>query len=265
MRRPPPLALLALVGVVGCKQAVEAPSELAELSVWLWSSFEDPEPEVLSTGLDNLWAFQQAEIELSTGWEDRGFDALDRLDRDAVDPLVDHDNDPAAAIGMGLFFPSRFSPGGHLDIIGMRDQAPVEPSSPDHYVREFVENDPGCMRERACEVLRSMNDVHRDNFLYALEYEMGKDWRWVETAEGPALLGRSWNVGENTNDSNVRLLQGYALDVFLPRGDASVRYHAVWQQTDMPGGLTDEDLTRAVLKGIDDQLTLHDDFLAGDL
>jgi hypothetical protein len=253
-------------GLMGCKKTVDAPATLAELSPWLWQSFDDEDPEVLVAGLESLTAFAQSNLDLGSDppWDERSFDSLNSFYREDVDGFVDHSRDPQSTVGVGIFYSSDHSVLRHLDIIGLEDQTPVEPSSPDHYVRDFVENTPACMADFSCEVLRSINDIHRDNVIYKLEYELFKDWRWIQLGAGEALLARSGNLDQNSNDGSVKVLQGYSIDVYLPVASGSLRYQTVWQETDLPGGLTDEQMTGSVLKGIDTLLDHHDAFLAGE-
>lgn len=258
-----PCLLTASLLLVGCKEAIVAPQELAELSPWIWENFDDADPEVLQTGVQGLMDFAGTlDTSDEAGWEDRGFLQLDKLSREAVADKVDHNHDPKRTIGLGLFRDSAFGPDEHLQHIGMPDQTPVEPASPDHYTRDFHENGPGCMGSGDCEVMRSWNDIERDNFLYKLSYDMGKDWRWVEIEQGDALVARSWNIDENTNDGSVRLLQGYSIDVFLPRGTKSTRYQVIWQETELPGGLTDDGIKNGLLKGIEDVIIQQDEWFS---
>ncbi len=245
----------------GCKSAIQAPAQLAELSPWIWENFDSEDPAVLASGIQGLVDFaQRLDTSDEVGWQDRGYLELDRLSRGAVEGKVEHGFDPSETIGLGLFRDSDYGPDEHLAHIGLADQTPLEPSSPDFYVRAFHENGAACMASGSCEVMRSWNDVHRDNFLYELNYDMGKDWRWVETDAGDALVARSWNLDENTNEGKVRLLQGYSIDVFLPRDTRSTRYQVIWQQTELPIGLTDEGIKNGLLKGIEDNIIVQDEW-----
>jgi hypothetical protein len=258
MRRPPAAPLLC-----ACKRPAEAPTELAALTVFLWEEWDGEDPEAMAAAVTDLRGFVDREVDLQGGWEDRAFMEVGTMARAEVAPVVEHDFSPAETVGVGLFYASAFGVDRHIrDLISMEDQTPVEPGSPEHYVRTFTEGTPACLRDRSCEVLSSMNSIERDTFLYELDCDMGKAWRWVVTEDGTeALCARSWNVDENTNDSSVRLLQGYGLDIFVPRPGGVLRYHVTWQQTE--SAVDDEQIKGGIAKGIEDQMGLHDDFLAG--
>lgn len=254
---------LALPLLVACKRPAEAPTELAELTVFLWEQWDAEDPDLMAAAVANLDGFVAREVDLGGGWEDRAFMEVGTMARAEVAPVVEHDFAPGDTVGVGLFYPSAYGVDRHIDdLIAMEDQTPVEPGSPEHYERTFTEGTPACLLDRTCDVLSSMNSIERDTFLYELDYDMGKAWRWVVTEDGTeALCARSWNVDENSNDGSVRLLQGYGLDIFIPRKGGVLRYHVTWQQTE--SAVSDEQIKGGIAKGIEDQMSLHDDFLAG--
>lgn len=254
------LGALAMLTLLGCKKPMEAPEELQELAVWFWVEWEDP--DALSEGVDNLLAFVEDEDELDVDgkWDQRSY-VIDRsMSESDTDGLTKHGHDPADAVGVSLFYHSDYKPKHHLQHIRMKDQTPVEPSSPQFYERTFFENDGGCLRDNSCELARSDNEVERDNFLYHLTYDMRKEWRWVESDAGRALIGRSFNYDESYDDGSVRVLQGYSIDLFLPYRSNGLRYQVAWSQTDSP--LKDEDITKGIAKGIDDGMETADEWLS---
>ena len=54
--RLPTLCLL-LLGLTACSPPPEAPTELGELTTYLFANFDDPDPLVLQAGLVNMVAF----------------------------------------------------------------------------------------------------------------------------------------------------------------------------------------------------------------
>lgn len=242
---------------VGCKSPLEAPEDLQELNQWMFENWEDP--EAMASGAANLLEFARG-ADLQGGWEDRSYTG-GGFPRGAVDGLVEHQLDPQEAVSVSLFFSSSYRAHEHLEHIGLADQTPVEPSSPNHYQREFIENDADCVADGGCDLARSMNDVERNSLLYDLSYVMRKDWRWVTIEDvGDALCARSFNL-DSVSDGGIELLQGYSIDLFLPSAGGSTRYQTAWQQSD--AGIDDEDMVGAIARGIEDQLSVMDDWLAG--
>ena len=250
-------SLVLVMALVGCKSPLEAPSDLEDLTRWMFIEWEDP--DALAAGAGNLLDFAQAEVDFAADWEGRSYES-GALGAGAAEGLVNHDRDSADTNSVVLFFSSRYPAEDHLQHIKMEDQTPVEPSSSELYNRAFIENDPGCIADGSCDFMRSMNDVRRDNVLYTIDYPMRKDWRWV-TIEGvgDALCARSFNL-ESASGNLIDLLQGYSIDIFLPDGDGSLRMQSTWQEMEM-GGLDAEDVAKTIAKGIDDQLEVHDEWL----
>jgi len=250
-------SLVILMALVGCKSPLEAPSDLEELTRWMFIEWEDP--DALAAGAANLLEFARTEVDFEADWEGRSYES-GALGEGAADGLVNHNYDPADTVSVVLFFSSRYPAEDHLDHIGMEDQTPVEPSSSELYNRSFIENDPGCVSDGSCEFMRSMNDVRRDTALYTLDYDMRKDWRWITIeGEGEALCARSFNL-ESASGNLIELQQGYSVDIFLPDGNGALRMQSTWQQMEL-AGLDAEDVGKTIIKGIDDQLQVHDEWL----
>lgn len=252
--------LLLSLALAGCARPVEAPQEMEALSTFLFEAWDDEGTGAMASAVDNLYAWAEG-VDLDGDVGGRSY-VLGGFDRAEVEGVVNHDNDPLDTVGVGVLFPSTHAIADHLVIIGYVDQTPVEPSSPDLYTREFIAGDPDCMRAGGCGVMRAINDVERRNFLYTLRYDLLKEWRWVALeGRAPALAARSFNLDETDNGGDIRLLQGYSIDLYLPTEGGSLRYQVTWQQTELPG-LTDSDMTRALADGVDDVLSHQDDFLS---
>lgn len=255
--------MIALALLLACHHPVEAPAEMDALSSFLYTSWDDEDPEAMQQGVANLLAFAET-VDVSGDLNGRSF-VVNPFGREEIDAYVDHDNDPLETVGVGVLYLSPYPALTHMQHVRMADQTPVEPSSPSHYERVFTEGDPDCFVDGSCEILRSMNDVLRETMLYELAYDMDKMWRWVETDSGvDALCARSMNVDEAQSGDNIRLLQGYSMDLLLPKDGGSLRYQVTWQQSEIPG-LDDEDMQGAIASGVNDVFVLQDEYVAEEL
>jgi len=249
-------SLLVLMAVVGCKSPLEAPSDLEELSRWMFEEWEDP--DALAAGAANLLAYSD-DVDFEADWEGRSYEG-GALSAGVVDGLVSHNYHTEDTNSVMLFYASRYDATDHQNHIVMEDQLEVEPSSSELYNRSFIEGDAECFLDGSCDLVRSMNNVRRDNALYTIDYDMRKDWRWVEIEDvGTALCARSFNL-ESASANLIDLWQGYSVDIFLPGDDGAIRFQSTWQELEM-AGLDAEDVSKTIVKGIDDGMAVQDEWL----
>jgi hypothetical protein len=243
-----------LLGAGACSPPPDAPTELDELSAYLFAHFEDDDDRVMPDGLANLDAFF-ADVDLGLDWADLAYGLDPLTEDDSAD--VDHpDRDPEGQLPVGLVFQSVHDHADQATVIVLADQSPVEPNSPDTYDRTFMDDggaalDPGCFTDRGCLVLRTMNDIVKDNLLMTIPYEMHKDFKWIEIGEPGsgqwAIAARSWCEDEAVGEQdNVEINQSFSIDVFLPGDGGAVRYMALWSESTIPG--TDDATIEGTIK-----------------
>jgi hypothetical protein len=256
------LAFSLLFLAVGCKPPPEAPTELDELSAYLFSNWETAEEGVLEVGMFNM---QQhfAALDLDVDYQDRSYQ-LTNLTGDEIDGVsAPEGSDPADCLGVGLVTGSAFAPEEHAVAIIQADQTAIEPNSRDKYDRIFLDpTDPTCFPSRDCAVLRTNNDLIKKNALMEIPYEMIKDFRWVELSEDGepgtdswGILARTWieeaGIGESGNNT---IEQSYSIDVFLPGahgGFGAYRYMGLWSES--TGTVDDpETIMNVTIWGMDD-------------
>lgn len=253
-------SVLAPLALVGCGGPEAAPAELDALTPWFFQRWDAEDPAEMESAVASLVAFV-AGRDLEAPTDERAF-LVQPFTRADVEGLVDHSFDPADTVGVGVVALSAFPIADHFAHIGLSDVTPVEPSSPDYYQRTFTDGSPECLLDRSCTTMRAHNDVERKNALYTLRYEMPKSWRWVQTPEGDAALcARSANLDEAESNVELRLLQGYSVDIWLPDPRGSVRYQVTWQETEW-GNIDDEDTTGLLADGVDDVFRAQDTWLA---
>jgi len=240
---------IALVLASGCEPPPEAPTELSELSGYLFEHWEDEEDTARAQGLQNLYDFFR-DVDLSQDYADLSY-ALDPLTEDLID--VPHPGrDTSGQLPVGLVTGSAYRPATHAEVIILTDQSPVEPNSPDTYARTFTEpTDPSCFPGQGCDLVRSDNEIVKDNLIMTIPYDMAKDFRWVQIRideqDDWAILGRSWceevAVGEQGNTS---IDQSFSIDVFLPHDGGGMRYMALWSESTVPG--VEDDVIQGTIK-----------------
>ena len=267
-----PLFLTGLgLFVAGCKAPPDAPTELNELTVYLFRNWEAEETGALEVGMFNLQAFF-ASLELDVDYKDRSYQIENLSTDDLVGVTPPDGANPGDCYGVGLVAGSAFTPEQNSQAIVLDDQTPVEPFAPDQYDRIFLEPiDPSCFPTRDCLVLRTNNDIVKKNLLMEIPYEMIKDYRWVELSEDGlagtgvwGILARTWleerGVGE---DGNNTIEQSYSIDVFLPGAHGNwqaYRYLGLWNET--TGSVDDPENVMALsLWGMDSMFEETEDWL----
>lgn len=248
--------MLLLPLTLACSKPEPAPAEMEDLAGWFFREWPSEDPTRLQEAMVRLKACADVTDLTSDNPDDRAF-IVGPFTRAEVEGLVEHDHDPANTFGVGVLYRSPFSIDDHLHLIAQTDQSPTEPTSPDHFVRTWIDGDPECLQAGECATIQSHNDVERSTALYDIGYEIIKEWRPVDEH----LAARSWNIDEATSDGGaIEILQGYALDVFFDDGDSTIRLHMSWQETDIPG-LDDSDMAGALSNGIEDLLLMQDEWL----
>lgn len=182
------------------------------------------------------------------------------------------------------------------EIVMLTDQTPVEPYSPNHYIRTFL-TDKDCWYDKTCEYLETHNDLVKDNFLLTIPYEFLKDYRWIdmnlpgtgtlEEGEEPptvsddprwAYVGRSWTTESASGESGKNWLhQSYTIEIWVPRdgrgflrdsggtdssGGGTLRLLSLWSETELGGiNVSDDTIAGTTRVGIDDNFDAQEDWL----
>ncbi len=238
---PRAASLLAttLAVFAGCTPPPEAPTELSELSTYLFRNLETADNGVLEAGVGNLALFFDT-VDMTADTTDRSYQ-VDPLTPEDIADAPNPGRDPAAMASVALVTPSAFTPAEHTAVIRLQDQTPVEPDCPNQFSREFVEPAvPDCFEIISCDSLRTVNDVVKENSLMTIPYRMNKDFRWVEITEPGsgewAILSRSWIEAEAIGVSgNNAIHQLFSIDVFWPIDGGGSRYIALWMEAEMLG------------------------------
>ncbi len=248
--------------MIACGEPIEAPAEMEELTLWFYEEWDNEDPAAMETAVANLLDWS-ADIDFEANWTERSYE-VGAIDAEELEGRIDHGRDPADALGVGVLYLSPNDMEAHLGLQYLEDMTPIEPSSPDHYIRTVVE-DGECFRERSCDVMRVTNDITRENVLYEVTYFMEKEFLWVavDDEERAAMCARSWMPNSHHDGEKISLWQGYSIDLWLPWGAETVRYQVSWQETEMPG-LTWDQVSGVVAGGIDDLFEAQDEYLSAE-
>lgn len=261
-----PVLFLGLLSLAACKEPIVAPTELNDISHYLWLEWDNEDPAVLVAGIANLETWAATVPVDSDNWADRAFviDPLPTEDANA-EGLTNHGLDPADASGMGEAYLSMHPPTDHAALFGLEDQRPLEPASPNSYVRTITEGDAATFATGDSEVLVSSNAINRENFLFNVDYVLMKAWRWVTLDDGrTAVVSRSWAPDSGpVNDDGEQIRQAYSLELWIDHeGGTSLRWLVTWQDAEL--GIEQDTLNSLVGGSMNDAFEAQEEYLDGE-
>jgi len=155
---------------------------------------------------------------------------------------------------------SQFAPEDHALYPVLEDQQPIEPGSPEHYDRTFLDGTEDCWPQRNCAWLRTSNNLTKKNALLEMTYDLFKDYRWVDlnlpdpsaVIEGEpvvnegeprwAFVARSWNPEVAVGDAEVNaIFQSYSIEIWVPRDGAGFLRDGSEENAEGGGWTTDSE------------------------
>jgi hypothetical protein len=232
------LVLVALIAhLAGCSPPPEAPTELSELSRYLYREYDNEDVRVMQGAAANMYDFV-ATLDLQSSLVDRSFEPGNLLDEDVSD-LTRPDRPLSNCLPISIGGTSRQRIEDHALLMIQPDQTEAEASAT-YYDRSFPEeSDPTCFLDRSCDLLVTVNDAERANLLLTVEFVLFKNFRWVEILDDDgeherwAIVARSWfeEEWEGSQGENA-LLQSYASDLWFEADDGTVwRYQTLWSES----------------------------------
>ncbi|MEE2828724.1 MAG: hypothetical protein VX498_06030, partial [Myxococcota bacterium] len=259
-----------------CTPPPEAPTELGELSLYLFANFEDPDPLVMQAGVLNLLAFLEefedgVDLSMDSPATERSWQLplMETEDWGGADHWEGHD--PIDQLPVATAVRSAFGAQEHSELIGLVDQTPLESSSSARYDRSFL-TDFDAWLSGDDEFLRTSNSIDRENFLLTLTYTALKDYRKVELPDGggTAVVGRSWINEQYVNGPGAGTADEDTMDFFsnveltIPGGEGSLRYNALWGAVVFRPDVDDTILINTVRNGMQEGYENTDAYLAAD-
>ncbi len=253
---------MTLLLLIACEAPEDAPVEFSDAARYGLEHFDDPETDALAPPILSLESDIYAELDMASATSSDRALSLEVLTETDVAGLPRPDRDPGLAVPpVAVARESAHGIDGHVRIAMRSDLSPMEPASPNLYARTLVDGG-DCWADRGCEFLRSENRIKKENLALTIEYDLNKDYRWVDLGDGRvAVAARSW-MTESATEGGTTFWQSYTFEIFVPRDDGVVlRMMALWSESELSPPV-DEDTTAAVsLVGIDDIFKSHDDWL----
>jgi len=254
--------LTSLSALWGCLPPPEAPTELGDLSLYLFQNFDDPDPLVMQAGVVNLLAFLEdfeagTELVIDSPVADRTWQLpiMESQHWGGAAHWAGHN--PQEQLPVAVAVRSAFSGQEHSGLVGLADQTPLESSSSARYDRTFLTNFES-WNNGEVQLLQTNNSIDRDNLLLTLTYSAAKDYRWVDLPDngGRAVVGRSWITQQYVNEPGAGTDGEDTLDFFsnveltMPSGSGTLRYNALWGAVNLVPSVDDFILINTVRNGL---------------
>lgn len=246
--------------LMGCRPPPEAPSELSDLTRYLYANWHHEDQDVVGVGLVNLEEFIEG-IDLDASLNDRSWELGSIGSEDVADVPNPDGANPAETLGVGVAYQSVWPVSDHVKLQLEVDQRPGEPSA-DLYERSFPNDaDPDCFTDRTCNPLYTENLVQRTNLILSVEGTLFKEFKWFDIGEDSerwAVMSRSYISDRWIGEAEkTEIVQSYSIDVWIPQGDETLRFQTLWSQSEIPNA--SDNLTMGTVK-----FSTDDIFKAGD-
>lgn len=262
MRTALPLLAFGLVACGG-KPPIEAPSEISELSAFLFQHFDSETGEELIAGVDQLLPFLQ-EHDYNAPTKDRSY-TLDPLTKDSWGTISGPGGqDTEEQVPIAVVGKSKHNLDDNRGLAGEKNHVCIESGTTVYYQREFI-TEKACFVDGSCDTLETLNEVRKESFVAKVWYDVHKDYRVVELEDGSqAMFGRQWTdqvfEGDGGNNSFDEL---YALEAWLPiKGGETARWFAMWSAVQI-GGVDDTFYASLVETGLAEGYVNADNFISG--
>lgn len=293
MNRTLAVAALLLVGGTACKKAApDANPAFSDALTYVFRTFDGEEADL-------AYAVRSLEEQVYLNMDLSSSNNLDRaltpehLTADDVGALEHPGRDLSAAIPVAVGTTSKHDVDDTTALAMLTDLTPVEPYSPDYFLREFLDGE-DCWPTRKCDVMQTYNDLIKDNALMTIPYWFYKDYRWVDlnlpdpadVPEGEqavnsgdprwAYVARSWTTETFPGDSEKNwIMQSFTIELWVPRdgggytgagedstGGGTLRLLALWSETDLGGiSVSDDVIAGTTRVGIDDNFEAQEEWL----
>ena len=222
---------------VGCTPPPPAPTELEELSSYIFTHARDglneegsksDDTDQLAEGLENLkdWL----DIDLAATLEGYSVDSL------STEMIQDFDQSGRGAdflLGAAVATDSQFCTERYVEALVTDDQSVIYADNYNVFERTY-DSDPSCFPSRECMEVegQSYGEATWAGLIDVISLS-NVQFRWVETQYGWMMVQRSWlDQPAEVSWEGVNVYGQYFLGVVLPNGDSSIRMQATWIDTE---------------------------------
>lgn len=264
----PRVPLFAVLGGIllftACNPPVEAPEELGDLLLYLYSNFEADTDDELIAGADRMEEYLLS-IDLEADVDDRAVTPPLLTDDYLGDITKPENADPEKQVPVAL---SAISANGLDDaytLITDSNQVCIANDSYVYYQRDFT-TDTACFVDGSCNTLSTFATIRYESFIAKVWFEEHQEFRQVELDDGRTVIyQKSWSDQQYESDNGSSTWdQRFAINVWIPNEDDQVMRHlSFWSSVTIPG-VGDDVIASLTKDALEEGFHNEDAFLAGE-
>jgi hypothetical protein len=207
----------------------EAPSELEDLSTYIFEHVADKNPRELEMGLENLdeWFYTDDNLQQATeGYQVNTLADENIADLDSEDRIIRNN-----LIGAALSYRHDDSMEELVQTMFVDDWSAVSVDTYEEYIKEFSE-DPECLIQRDCDWITYETTNLSNYIIVKIDGTTTGQVRWVETENGWAIVQRTWLREPATvtpDEYDITLHAQYFINITAPSREGDIiRTTATW-------------------------------------
>lgn len=223
--------LLTAVLLIGCaRKRADAPEDMESIARFLYQGFDDD--RAVEDGLENLvdWML----VNMDTEEAQRGYRLTQLTEEDTAG--VQHPGEPhEELLGAAVVGVSPYGLQTHARTMVLPDQVYMNPGNLDYYDRAVDGDDDGFVG--GVGRIDTTNDVQTVSFGIRIPYLLFKDYRWIESDFGQAIIARHWIAASGCNAGGDNcLIQNFGEDIWIDLDSRTdtLRFTATWSEVDSP-------------------------------
>lgn len=265
MNRVFPAALSGVILLLGaCTPPVEAPEELGELLLYLYSNFETETGDELVAGAVRMEEYLLS-IDLQADVDDRAVTPPILTDDYLGAAIKPSGADPEKQVPVALSARSASGMDDALVLIRDPNQVCIANDSYPHYDRDWT-SDIDCFVDGTCDAASCVASIRYDSLIAKIWFQEYQELRRIELDDGRTVVfQKSWSDKQYSSDNEQSTWdQRFSLNVWLPDSDdKAMRHLSFWSSVTIPG-LTSEMIASLTKDAMEEGFDNEDAFLAGD-
>jgi hypothetical protein len=261
------LSVFATLALFACKPAEEAPDvvvgeqvyALVDIPHLMFTNFDAGDATLMTQLLEDM-KLEVGKIDPSVKPKDRAF-TIPSLTADQLGGAVMPEGvDPANQVSTVVLGQSTHTVDANAALVVEPNQICIESETTKYAGRTFL-TDAACFPARGCDVVRTSQEVRKENLLAKAWYDQFKDFRWFAMADGtPALVARSWVPKVYEGDGgNTSFAQSFTVEAWIPNGETTLRAYAMWAEINI--GLPPDVMQNIILDGLGESMTFADQYI----
>jgi hypothetical protein len=245
-----------------CKPPADAPQELGELTLFFFENFDTENVADLDVGTLNMEEYIKS-LDLDSKIKERAV-TLPKLTESNLGTVAPTSGAVLSEqVPVGVSAASKHDFETSLKVVPETNYICLDSVTSKFSERTF-ESDLDCFMDGSCETLSTTQWVRKESPLGKVWFQLVRDYRRLTLEDGREVMhARTYMEKSFKTDSDKGAWeQNYAYETWIPDGDQTLRFYALWSSVDL--ALVGDDGWAVLVKdGIDESMQFTDEFLSG--